>query len=147
MILFEIKGMAIEETSLAQIICSPIAQRIGTDIKNNMEYDSFHHKYEPRLRFNQIKRFADKGNTVAVLQQALMLILGIGCQKDIVSAQRLLQNLLIWGEKSASIILSFLWNRENNQELKSFYQNIYLRVSPSEAKPPNNFPKLILNLL
>lgn len=125
MILYEIKGRAIEEANRSEIMGPTSGQRVGFEIRNSMGYGSFHHAYEPRLRFAQIKKSADNGDMMAMIQEALMLILGIGCQNDIVSAQRLLQGLLVWGEKSAAVILGFLWGREGNNEMQAFYKDVF----------------------
>ena len=135
LLLFELKGRAIEEVTGAELSAPTFAQNVESEVKNRMGYGSFHHEYEPRIRFFQIKKLSENGNATAMLEHAIMLILGIGCQKDILSAQRLLQNLLIWGEKSTAKILSFLWGRENNNELKAFYEDVF------ELLDENGFPK------
>ena len=132
MLLYEIKGRAIEEVNRAEIIGGGLEQRIEYEIKNSMGYTSFHHEYEPRFRFAQIDKLSENGEITALFEKALMLILGIGCVSDIVSAQRILQNLLIWDEKSASLILSFLWEREGDKNMQTYYSDIYDRLSRNE---------------
>lgn len=124
MILFEIKGRAIADVNRSEIIGSGFGSRAEHEIRNNMGYCSFHHEYDPRLRFAQVKKIADNGDVTAMLEEAFLLILGIGCQSDMVFAQRLLQNLLVWGEKAAAVILSFLWEREGDSEMHDFYDNV-----------------------
>ncbi len=128
MLFYEIKGRAIEEVNRCEMIASTTGQRAEYEIKNTMGYTSFHHIYEPNIRFSHIKKAADGGEMVAMFQEAIMLICGIGCESDIVSAQRLLQNLLIWGEKTAALTLSFLWKREKNNQMSDYYKSIYKNI-------------------
>ena len=128
MIFYEIKGRAIEEVNRSEMLAATTGQRAEYETKNSMGYSSFHHIYEPHIRFSQIKKAADSGEMTAMLEEALMLICGIGCESDMVSAQWLLQNLLIWGDKTAALILSFLWGREENEEMQSYYKNIYEKI-------------------
>ena len=125
MILYEIKGRVIEEVNRLEFLGSTTGQRFEYEIKNKTGYHSFHHIYEPKFRFAQIRKSAENGNLLAMWQVSLMLILGIGCQSDIVAAQRFLQNMLIWGEKSAAAILGFLWNNEGDNEMCSFYRDVF----------------------
>ena len=125
MILYEIKGRAIEEVNRSEIMASSTDHRVEHELKSKSGYIAFHHVYEPRLRFAQIKRSAEGGDIIAMWQESLMLILGIGCRSDIAAAQRLLQNMLIWGEKSAAAILCYLWNYEGDSEMCSFYLNVF----------------------
>ena len=125
MVFFEIKGRAIEEVNRSDMIAATTGQRAEYEIKNSMGYAAFHHPYEPRIRFSQIKKAADSGEMTAMLQEALMLICGVGCDGDIVSAQWLLQSLLVWGEKPAALLLSFLWGREDNEPMRRYYKKIY----------------------
>lgn len=128
MVFYEIKGRAIEEVNRSEMLAATTGQRAEYETKNSMGYSSFHHIYEPHIRFLQIKKAADSGEMTAMLEEALMLICGIGCEHDIVSAQWLLQNLLIWGDKTAALILSFLWGREENEEMQNYYECIYERI-------------------
>lgn len=125
MLLYEIKGVVIEEVNRSRMTGALTGKWAELEVKNSMAYLAFHHDYEPRLCFAQVRRSSDRGDTVGVMQEAVMRLLGIGCQKDILIAQRLLQNLLLWGEKSAAVILSFLWSREGNTEMQTYYRAIY----------------------
>ena len=132
MLLYEIKGHAIEDVNRAEAIGENFGQRIEYEIKNGMGYASFHHEYEPRFRFAQVNKLSENGECMTLFQKALMLILGIGCDSNIASAQRILQNLLVWGEKPAAAILSFLWECENDKNMQSYYSKIYDRLSKTE---------------
>lgn len=126
LIFFEIKGKSIEEVNRAEVIMDHAYElNLTQEIRSSMNFTSFHHTYEPRIRFSQIKRKACGGNALYALQMAMMLILGIGCESDIVLAQRILERLLVWQEKAAAKILSFLWAQENDGEAASFYQDIF----------------------
>lgn len=126
LIFFEVKGKAIEEVNRAEVVIDNAFElNLMQEIRASMNFTAFHHTYEPRVRFSQIKRKACGGDALYALQMAMMLILGIGCESDIVLAQRLLERLLIWREKAAAKILSFLWARENDGEAASFYQNVF----------------------
>ena len=138
MLFYEIKGKAIEEVNRCEMIASTTGQRAEYEIKNNMGYTSFHHVYEPHIRFSQIKKSADGGEVVAMFQEALMLICGIGCESDIVAAQRLLQNLLLWGEKAAALALSFLWKREKNNQMSNYYKSIYKNICNNKSTFSND---------
>lgn len=126
LIFFEIKGKAIEEVNRGEVVIDNVFElNLMQEIRSSMNFTSFHHTYEPRVRFSQIKRKASGGDALYALQMAMMLILGIGCESDIVLAQRLLEGLLVWREKAAAKILSFLWARENDGEAASFYQDVF----------------------
>ena len=126
LIFFEIKGNAIEEVNRAEVVIDNVFElNLMQEIRSSMNFRAFHHTYEPRVRFSQIKRKACGGDALYALQMAMMLILGIGCESDIVLAQRILERLLVWREKTAAKILSFLWARENDREAASFYQDVF----------------------
>ena len=125
MLLYEIKGMAVEEVTRDEMTCGIFAQRNESEVKNAMCYTMFHHDYDAHIRFAQINKRAEQGSSTALMQEALMLILGIGCSKDILLAQRILQNLLIWGIKPAAAILAFLWKREGNRDMEMLYSNVF----------------------
>lgn len=126
LIFFELKGRAIEEVNRAEVVIENAFElNLTQEIRASMNFTSFHHTYEPRVRFSQIKRKACGGGTLYTLQMAMMLILGIGCESNIVLAQRLLECLLVWREEAAAKVLSFLWARENDGEVASFFQDVF----------------------
>lgn len=141
LVLYELKGRAIEE-----IYCIEAEnyffseQQIVREAKNQMCYHSFCHVYDPRVKYHEIKKKADHGEMLCTLQEAFMLILGIGCKSDIPLAQHLLERLLIWGEKTAAIILAFLWDQED-QEMALYYRRIVDKLNRGIAFPEHLFGK------
>lgn len=151
LVLLEIKARAIEEVNRTETVGATSGQRAEHELKSAMGYTAFHHKYEPRLRFAQIRRLAGGGDAAAMLQEAIMRILGVGCRSDVALAQRILQNLLVWGEKSAAILLSYLWGEEGDETLRSYYRSIYdlldgTRLAPDaeEAAAPDRAEQYLI---
>lgn len=72
---------------------------------------------------------ADTGEVISTLQTAIMQILGIGCEKNLTCAQKLLKRALLWGEKPAAKILGFLWAEEGNRETEAFYEAVYAHLN------------------
>ena len=139
LILYEIKAMALEEANRAELICgSQLNDRVAYEIQNRMSSRSFHHVYEPRVRYAQFKSRTDSGESAATLQTALLQILGIGCEKSTAKAQKLLERTLLWGghnARAAAKILAFLWLQENNPGMVSFYETIFAYLSAAAALP------------
>ena len=148
MVLYEIKARAIEEARCTDIPEYPSMSGWIRQTRIDLGYHAVRRPYEPRLRYAQIKRSAQFGEPNTIMQLALMQILGIGCSSDIVSAQWLLQGLLIWGEKAAAMILAYLWGLEGDAKAESFYKSIYDKMDrgvfiPGGEAPEDRFCMLI----
>lgn len=142
LVLYELKGRAIEEVYCIETENYSFSeQQIIKEARNQMCYHSFHHIYDPRIKYSKIKKRADHGEMLCTLQEAFMLILGIGCQRDISHAQRLLERLLIWGEKTAGTVLAFLWEQEQDQEMALYYRSIVDKLNRGDAFPDHLFDK------
>lgn len=136
LVFYEIKGKALEEIGIAESNSSnQLCYKATQEIRNSMSFYYFHHVYEPRLCYTRLKARADRGEPASTLQTAMMLILGIGCEKNIAHAQRLLERALLWGEKTAAKILGFLWVQEGNHEMASFYRTVFEYLSAAMELP------------
>lgn len=142
LVLYELKGRAIEEVYCIETEnYSFTEQQIVKEARNQMCYHSFHHIYDPRVKYSEIKKKADQGEMLCTLQEAFMLILGIGCNIDIPLAQHLLERLLIWGEKNAAAILAFLWEQEQDQDMALYYRHVIDKLNRRVAFPDHLFGK------
>lgn len=144
-VFFEMKGKAIEEVLRIELAAANgSGQKTVQEIRNIMNAGLFHHAYDPRVKFSQMKGRAADGDVVCSLQMAMMLIIGIGCESDVSQAQRLLERLLIWGEKAAAKILASLWTWEEDGEQAAFYQRIFEWLdSPGLSPPPFEYCTVI----
>lgn len=126
LVFFEAKGRALEEVVRAEILPDGSQEMYAAqELRTNMSAAAFHHAYEPRVRFSQIKRKACGGSVLYALELAMMRILGIGCRCDIVQAQRILEGLMIWREPAAAKILAFLWAEEGDHEAAAVYESVF----------------------
>lgn len=126
LIFYEVKGKALEEASRAELRSGiQINDKAAQEIRSSMCFHTFHHVYRPNVRYEHLKGRADTGEVISTLQTAIMQILGIGCEKNLSCAQKLLKRALLWGEKPAAKILGFLWAEEGDRETAAFYEAVY----------------------
>lgn len=136
LVFYEVKGKVLEEIGCAEANTSnQLYFKVNQEIRNSMNFYYFHHVYEPRVQYTYLKARADRGEPASTLQTAIMLILGIGCEKNIAHAQRLLERALLWGEKTAAKILGFLWMQEGDREMSSFYSTVFEYLSAAIELP------------
>lgn len=136
LVFYEIKGKVLEEIGSAESNSSnQLYYKAAQEIRNSMSFYYFHHVYEPRVQYAHLKARTDRGEPASTLQTAIMLILGIGVEKNIARAQRLLERALLWGEKTAAKILGFLWTREGDHEMASFYNTVFEYLSAEIELP------------
>lgn len=139
LIFYEIKGRVLEAMAHSDRSNSWQDTKVAQEIRNSLGFDFFHHLYEPHAQYAHLKARADGGEPAASVQTALMLLLGIGCERNIAYAQRLLERALLWGERTGAKILAFLWAQEGNRKMESFYEAVftylYEAVDLSELLP------------
>lgn len=138
LVLYEVKGTALEEVNRSELFggCQP-NDKAALEIRNSMGFTSFHHEYDPTVRFARLQARADCGEPLSTLQTAIMRILGIGCESSIAYAQRLLERALLWGYKEAAMVLRYLWLQEGDADMVSFFETVHGYLStPSELQEP-----------
>lgn len=138
LILYQVKGDALEEVNRSELLggIQP-NDKAALEIRNSMGFTSFHHEYDPAVRYARLQAMADCGESLSTLQMAIMRILGIGCESDIAYAQTLLERALLWGHKEAAMVLRHLWLQEGNADMVSFFESVYSFLStPSELQEP-----------
>lgn len=139
LILYQVKGDALEEINRSELLggIQP-NDKAALEIRNSMGFTSFHHEYEPVVRFARLQARADCGEPLSTLQTAIMRILGIGCESNIAYAQRLLERALLWGHKEAAMVLRYLWLQEDNAGMVSFFETVHdaYLSTPSELQEP-----------
>ena len=138
LILYQVKGDALEEIIRSELLggIQP-NDKAALEIRSNMGFTSFHHEYEPVVRYARLQARADCGEPLSILQTAIMRILGIGCESNIAYAQKLLERALLWGYKEAAMVLRYLWLQEGNADMVSFFDHVYAFLStPAELQEP-----------
>ena len=139
LILYQVKGDALEEINRSELLggIQP-NDKVALEIRNSMGFTSFHHEYEPTVRYARLQARADCGEPLSTLQTAIMRILGIGCESGIAYAQRLLERALLWGHKEAAMVLRYLWLQEGNADMVSFFEAVHdaYLSTPSELQEP-----------
>lgn len=131
--LYEIKGRVLEEVAIAETQTYNLSDiRALNQIKANMKYEYFHHPYNAKLRFWQLKRLSNSGNVDITRQVAMLYVLGIGCEKDLEKAEENLLKCILWGDKISALLLNKLneiLGKEGSQ-----YQKIFLDKKPEDTK-------------
>ena len=138
LILYQVKGDALEEINRSELLggIQP-NDKVALEIRNSMGFTSFHHEYEPVVRYARLQARADCGEPLSTLQTAIMRILGIGCESNIAYAQRLLERALLWGHKEAAMVLRYLWLQEGSADMVSFLGTVHQYLTtPSELQEP-----------
>ena len=136
LILYQVKGDALEEINRSELLggIQP-NDKAALEIRNSMGFTSFHHEYDPVVRYARLQARADCGEPHCTLQTAIMRILGIGCESNIAYAQRILERALLWGHKEAAMVLRYLWLQEGNADMVSFFEAVHTFLStPSELQ-------------
>ena len=132
LILYEVKGAALEEVARSEMFhCGQPVDKAVQGIKSSAGFLAFHHIYEPAVRYAQLSLRADCGEPLSTLQIALMRILGIGCDRSIIHAQKSLERALLWGSKEACKGLRYLWEQEGNHTLAAFFESVYAYLDGS----------------
>lgn len=136
LILYQLKGMALEETARSQLaVDGQHGDRSARELKSSTGGQTFHHVYEPTVRYTRLQAGADNGEPLATLETALLRLLGIGCERDLSYAQLLLERSLLWGAREAAKVLGFLWAREGDPAMVSFFQAVHDYLSTPSRLP------------
>ena len=138
LILYQVKGDALEEINRSELLggIQP-NDKAALEIRNSMGFTSFHHEYDPAVRYARLQARAECGEPLSTLQTAIMRILGIGCDSSIAYVQRLLERALLWGHKEAAMVLRYLWLQEGSADMVSFFEAVHTFLSaPSELQEP-----------
>lgn len=126
LIFYEIKGRALEEVN-----CSNRRgyfhsnSRLNQDMKAGMKYESFHHVYDPVVRFESLKQQACFGDLNSTRQLAILYALGIGTVKDTEKAKMHFKRCVMWGDVTATILLKEVYAGEKDDIASKEYGDLY----------------------
>ena len=81
---------------------------VSSNVRATMKYDCFHHVYEPKMRFYDIKRKAEKGSVLFTRQAGILYALGLGCEKNPEISERLFKRCILWGDRVSALYLNWL---------------------------------------
>lgn len=99
--------------------------------------------YFPLIRFNELRKASAKGNIDVNRTVAILLVLGIGCEKNIKSAIYRFKQCAYWGDVPSLFYLSYLYkeiddtkNYELFSNLSKLFEYLYegKTVLPKEVK-------------
>lgn len=62
--------------------------------------------YQPQMRYRKLAEHSVTGDLISTRQTAILLSLGIGCERDIPAAQRKLLQCALWGDIPSAIYLA-----------------------------------------
>ena len=122
--LYEIKGRVLEEVAVCEAqSCFLNDIRISSQIKNNMKYEYFHHPYNRKMRFWQIKRQSLCGNVGLTRQLGILYAVGVGCTADFDRAKTAFLKCIFWGDEVSTRLLAHLFalNRKNGSTYTELY--------------------------
>ncbi len=115
--LYEIKGKVLEEISIAESLNYTITDmRLANQIKSTMKYEFFHHPYNSKFRFWQLRRLSENGNISVIRELGILYTLGIGCDTDYKKAEKCFLKCILWGDKVSSILLTALYDLSGNTD-------------------------------
>ncbi len=87
------------------------------------DYHSFR-SYFPVIRFNELKKASAKGNVDINRTVAILLALGIGCEKNINSAIYRFKQCAYWGDTSSLFYLAYLYKEVGDSENHELFYNL-----------------------
>lgn len=121
-LLYEIKGRVIEKVNCisSKTQYSP-DNRLTLSVKQGMKYDTFHHEYEPYIRYQQIKEWAYLGDVTSLRQIGIQNFIGLGCEKDIDKAITYFTRCMFWGDCVAAQMLSYVHRTKGDFEKSKTY--------------------------
>lgn len=106
LIFYEIKGRVLEEVNRSERRGYFQANsRTNQDMKAGMKYESFHHAYDPVVRFEGLRQQAGFGDLNSTRQLAVLYALGIGTERDLEKAKMHLERCVMWGNVASTILL------------------------------------------
>lgn len=106
LILYEIKGRVLEEVNRSNRRGYFRANsRLGQDMRAGMKYESFHHAYDPVVRFEGLREQAGFGDLNSTRQLAVLYALGIGTERDLEKAKMHLERCVMWGDVPSAVLM------------------------------------------
>lgn len=126
LLFYEIKGRALEEVN-----CSNrrgyfhANSRLNQDMKVGMKYESFHHAYDPFMRFEGLKQQAYFGDLNSTRQLAILYALGIGTGKDTEKAKMHFKRCVMWGDVASTILLKEVCSDEGDDKGAKEFEELY----------------------
>lgn len=126
LIFYEIKGRALEEVNRSDRRgYFHASSRLNQDVKAGMKYESFHHAYDPFVRFESLKQQAEFGDLNSTRQLALLYALGIGTERDIGKAKLHFERCAMWGDMPSAILLKELYSQEGDARMAEEFSELY----------------------
>lgn len=126
LIFYEIKGRALEEVNCSNRRGYFHANfRLNQDMKAGMKYESFHHVYDPFVRFESLKQQACFGDLNSTRQLAILYTLGIGTGKDIEKAKMHFKRCVMWGDITSTILLKEVYSGERDDKGSKEFDELY----------------------
>ncbi len=92
---------------------------------NQFYFDySYLRSYYPEIRFRELEASSTKGNININRTVALMLVLGIGCEKNIESGIYRFKQCAFWGDTSSLVFLSYLYASRGDEKNAKLYEGL-----------------------
>ena len=92
---------------------------------NQFYFDySYLRSYYPEIRFRELEASSTKGNVNINRTVALMLVLGIGCKKNLESGIYRFKQCAYWGDTSSLVFLSYLYESQGDEKNAKLYGNL-----------------------
>lgn len=103
---------------------------------NQFYFDySYLRSYYPEIRFKELEASSTKGNVDINRTVALMLVLGIGCEKNVESGIYRFKQCAYWGDASSFVFLAYLYETQKDEKNAKLYANLVgLRESLKEGR-------------
>ena len=113
---------------------------------NQFYFDySYLRSYYPEIRFKELEASSTKGNVDINRTVAMMLVLGIGCEKNVESGIYRFKQCAYWGDTSSFVFLEYLCETQKDEKNAKLYGNLVnLRENLKEGRtliPENLKPK------
>ena len=80
--------------------------------------------YFPEIRFKELEASSTKGNININRTVALMLALGIGCEKNVESSILRFKQCAYWGDTSSLVFLAHLYEAKGDEKNAKLYRNL-----------------------
>ena len=113
---------------------------------NQFYFDySYLRSYYPEIRFKELEASSTKGNVDINRTVAMMLVLGIGCERNVESGIYRFKQCAYWGDTSSFVFLAYLYETQKDEKNAKLYGNLVnLRENLKEGRtliPENLKPK------
>lgn len=126
LVYYEIKGRALEEVNRSNRRGYFQANsRLNQDVKVGMKYESFHHAYDPVIRFEALRQQAVFGDLHSTRQLAILYALAIGTGQDYGKAKMYLERCVMWGDVCSTALLQEVCSRGEDEEGAREFRELY----------------------